>query len=117
MIDVSKIDKFYLIVGSTDLRKGIDGYSTLVSGMYQLDPFSKSIFMFSNRARNKLKILYWDSNGFWLCYKRFESGTIKWLRANEEGVVSISEQQLKWLLEGLDINQKRAFKPLQNKVI
>lgn len=117
MIDVSAIDHIYLAQGFTDLRKGIDGYSALVAGTMQLDPFSNSLFLFCNRNKDKLKVLHWNGNGFWLFYKRLESGKLKWPKPNEQGAVYLSQQQLNWLLEGLDIYQKRAFKPMKNKVI
>jgi transposase len=118
MIDVESISHIYMAQGVTDLRKGIDGYAALVSGVMKLDPFSSSMFLFCNRTKDKLKILVWDGNGFWLCYKRLESGKFKWLKSNSENpTYSLSKQQLSWLLEGLSVHQKKAFKPLENKVI
>ncbi|MFA0468908.1 IS66 family insertion sequence element accessory protein TnpB [Vibrio breoganii] len=58
--------KVYLISGVTDMRKSIDGLSLIVAENLELDPFSESWFIFCNRARDKLKILFWDTNGFWL---------------------------------------------------
>lgn len=117
MIDFSKIESFYLCFGPTDLRKGIDGYSSLVSGVMKCDPFTQSVFLFCNRSKDKLKVLYWDGNGFWLLYKRLEEGKFRWPRTNGDASLSLTTQQLNWLLEGLDIHQKRAFKLLKNKVV
>lgn len=116
MIDVTSLDSIYLVQGVTDLRKGIDGYASIVSGELNLDPFSKSIFMFCNRTKDKLKILYWDGNGFWLFYKRLEQGKFRWI-INGDGALDLTLQQLRWLFEGLDIEHKRAFKEIQNKII
>lgn len=116
MIDLQTLESIYLVQGSTDLRKGIDGYASIVSGELDLDPFSKSIFMFCNRNKDKVKILYWDGNGFWLFYKRLEQGKFRWI-LNEEGALELSHQQLRWLFEGLDIEHKRAFKAMKDKVI
>jgi transposase len=61
-----------LAPGATNLRKSIDGLSALVAAVFELDPFSDRWFVFCNRQRDKLKILRWDHNGFWLCYGRLE---------------------------------------------
>lgn len=76
-----------------------------------MDPMdSNSLYIFCNRNHNKLKCLYYDGTGFWLLYKRLESGTFKWPKSADEKFLEISEQQLKWLLEGLKMEQKTAFK-------
>ena len=111
------IDGVYMASGPTDLRKGIDGYSALVSSMMYLDPFEKNLYLFCNRARDKIKILYWDGSGFWLFYKRLESGKFKWLKSSESTSLNLTLQQFRWLMEGLEVHQKTAFKPLENKVI
>ena len=103
--------------GYTDLRKGIDGYAHIVQDEYHLDPFSKSIYLFCNGQRDKIKILYWDKNGFWLLYKRLEKGHFKWKRNEETGTIIISEEQFRWLMEGLKIDQKTAFKPVNAKYV
>lgn len=105
-------EKIYLVSGATDLRTGIDGYAHIVESTIHLPPMSDCMFLFCNKAHNKIKILYWDKNGFWLLYKRLEKGTFKYPK-EENGSVVISEQQLRWLLEGLNIYQKRAFKEVK----
>ena len=106
-----KISHIYIQVEPCDLRKGIDGYASLVSSKFNLDPMdSNSLYIFCNRNHNKLKCLYYDGTGFWLLYKRLESGTFKWSKSADEKSLEISEQQLKWLLEGLKMEQKNAFK-------
>ena len=59
-------NRVYLACGSTDMRKSIDGLAAMVSFGFKLDVFGDSLFVFCNRGRDKLKILYWDTNGFWL---------------------------------------------------
>lgn len=106
-----KISHIYIQVEPCDLRKGIDGYAALVNSEFNMDPMdSNSLYIFCNRNHNKLKCLYYDGTGFWLLYKRLESGTFKWSKSADEKFLEISEQQLKWLLEGLEMEQKTAFK-------
>jgi len=94
--------RVYLAVGSTDMRKAINGLSILVEDRMQLDPFSGSLFVFCNRRKNMIKILYWDRNGFCLWHKRLEKHVFTWPDSREE-VIRIDPRQLDWLLEGLDI--------------
>ncbi len=104
--------KVYLISGVTDMRKSIDGLSLIVAETLEMDPFSESWFIFCNRARDKLKILFWDTNGFWLYYRRLEKGTFKWPKPNADGAIHISKQQLSWLLSGLTLDHAKAHRPL-----
>jgi transposase len=117
MIDINSIDNIYVVTGKTDLRKGIDGYAHIIQDSMKLDPFSKSIFIFCNRQHNKIKVLTYENNGFWLMYKRLDKSTFKWISDSENGSISITKKQLVWLLEGLDMNQKRAFKDSKTKYI
>lgn len=94
--------RVYLAVGSTDMRKAINGLSILVEDRMQLDPFSGNLFVFCNRRRNMIKILYWDRNGFCLWHKRLEKHVFTWPDSRKE-VIQIDPRQLDWLLEGLDI--------------
>ncbi len=98
----------YLACGPTDLRKSIDGLAALVSHSFALDLFANSLFVFCNKEKNKLKILYWDHNGFWLYYRRLERGTFRWPAASGEPTKPISRRQLQWLLDGLSLQQRQA---------
>lgn len=106
----------YLACGSTDLRKSIDGLAVLVKEGFNLDPFSPCLFVFCNRSRNKLKILQWDHNGFWLHYRRLERGKFNW-PTNKEDVVSISYREFRWLLDGLPIKQKQAHEEVKQRTV
>jgi len=99
--------KVYLAVGSTDMRKSINGLSILVEHTLEMDPFCGHLFAFCNRRRNMVKILYWDRNGFCLWHKRLEKHRFKWPSFSEE-IMEIDQRELTWLLEGLDIGQPRA---------
>lgn len=109
-------DQIYLVCGNTDLRAGIDGYSHLVESRIQMSALSNNMFLFCNKAHNKIKILYWDGTGYWLLYKRLEKGTFKFPK-NEEGSIVITEQQYRWLMEGLSIVQKRAHKEVKARYV
>lgn len=117
IFNLEMIDEVYMASGPTDLRKGIDGYSALVTSTMNLDPFEKNLYLFCNRKKDKIKILYWDGSGFWLFYKRLESGKFKWLKSTDPLTLQLNNQEFRWLLEGLAIHQKDAFKPLKNKVV
>jgi transposase len=108
--------RVYLAPGPTDLRKSIDGLSILVENRMELNPFSGYLFAFCNRKRTTVKILYWDRNGFCLWMKRLESQTFLWPDENACSI-SISNRELSWLLDGLDIRQKRAHKSLNYSVV
>lgn len=99
--------KVYLGLGATDMRKSIDGLSILVSEQLNGDPFSGHLFAFCNRRRSILKLLYWDRNGFCLWHKRLELDKFRWPESRSE-VREISSRQLRWLIEGLDIQQAQA---------
>lgn len=92
----------YLALEPVDMRKAMDGLSVLVEDVLGLNPLSGQLFVFGNRRGDKIKILYWERNGFWVLYKRLEKGRFQWPRPTDEGVVRIAERELRWLLEGLD---------------
>jgi transposase len=108
MMDEKQMYQVYLARGSTDLRKSIDGLAALVKEGFNLDPFSPSYFVFCNRKRDKLKILHWQLNGFWLYYRRLESGTFRWPKEEDNDVQKISMREFRWLLDGLPIEQRSA---------
>lgn len=110
MINISNA-RVYIAVGKVDMRKAIDGLSSLVSGAMKLDVLAGHIFAFSNRRRNMVKILFWHNNGFCLLQKRLEKGCFCWPSSREE-VLQVGQRELSWLLEGLDINQLKAHNKL-----
>ena len=102
----------YIACGYTDLRRGIDGLASLVQQQFQLDPFSNTLFLFCGRRRDRIKGLYWERNGFILLYKRLESGSFQWPRNGAEAL-ELSEQQYRWLMEGLSVEQPKAHRLLK----
>jgi len=93
----------YLCRGVVDLRKSINGLSILVEEGLSLDPFAPALFVFCNRKRDKVKILYWERTGFVLWYKRLEKNRFAWPRSDDEEVVTLSGRELNWLLDGIDV--------------
>jgi len=103
--------KIYLALGTTDMRKSINGLSILVEDYLGHNPFSGDFFVFCNRRRNIMKILYWDRNGFAIWHKRLEKQNWKWPDSPSE-VLAIGHRELFWLLEGLEIEQNNAHEQL-----
>lgn len=109
--DILKAEKIYIACGYTDMRKSIDGLVAIVKQSFHLNPFQKSLFLFCGRRRDRLKALYWEDDGFVLLYKRLENGRFQWPRS-EEAVRAVTEQQLRWLLEGFCIDQSKAVQKM-----
>lgn len=84
-----------------DFRKSIDGLAAVVTQSMQLDVLTAGIFAFTNRKRDRIKLLLWERNGFWLLMKRLEQDRFIWPR--QEAVMSLTTEQLHWLLDGIDI--------------
>jgi transposase len=103
--------RVFLAVGHTDMRKSINGLSILVAQELEMDPLSGHFFVFSNRRRNMVKILYWDRNGFCLWQKRLEKEFFRWPE-DESDVFEVDQRQLTWLLDGLEIHQRKAHSAL-----
>lgn len=101
MMLATEPSRVFLAVGNTDMRKSINGLSILVEQVMDQNPFTGDLFVFCNRRRNMIKILYWDRNGFCLWHKRLEQHRFMWPRSRQE-VISIGTKELEWLLSGLD---------------
>ncbi|KXG43946.1 IS66 family insertion sequence element accessory protein TnpB [Tepidibacillus decaturensis] len=105
------------MIQSTDMRKSIDGLAILVQMSFKLDPFSDALFVFCNAKRDKIKLLYWERNGFWLYYRRLERGRFKWPENPNDKVMHVTERELRWLLDGLDIQQKGVHQEVKQRKI
>ena len=97
--------KVYLHRESVDGRKNINGLALLVEQALGLDPFAPALFVFSNRRRDRIKILLWERTGFWLMIKRLEADRFKWPKEGE--IVTLNVEQLHWLLAGIDLAAMR----------
>ena len=106
--DYTEVKNIYIVCGKTDMRKGIDGLATLIQDSFELDPYSDSIFLFTGGKKDRYKCLYFDGDGFAMLYKRLDGGKLQWPR-NEREVQNLTQQELRWLLEGLSIQQPKAI--------
>jgi len=91
----------YLYAEPVDMRKSINGLSVLVEQEMLLSPSMDALFVFCNRGRDKIKMLCWERNGFIVWYKRLEKQRFRWPKTEES--LSLSGQELNWLLDGFDI--------------
>ena len=100
---LADVKAVYLHRDAVDFRKSINGLVLIVEQEMGLSPFADALFVFCNKNRDKLKLVYWDKTGFCLFYKRLERHKFKWPRQHHEAVLSLNEQQWQWLLGGYDI--------------
>ena len=106
MFGIGPATRIYLATGSTDMRKGFEGLFGLVRDRLSCDPLSGHVFLFANAQRNRLKLLFWDGSGLWVCAKRLEKGRFRWPEATEEGNrITLSQEELMLLLGGIDLAQ------------
>lgn len=96
------------------MRKSIDGLMAIIRDSYEMDPYANSLFLFCGRKADRLKALYFDQTGFVLLYKRLDTGRFQWPR-NPDEVRPLTRQEYRWLLEGLSIDQPKAFKCTSKK--
>ena len=107
MAERFNFEHIYLYRKPVDMRKGMDGLSTLVVAEMDLDPMQASLFVFINRGRDKIKLLLWERNGFWVLYKRLVKHKFHWPNWFEENQLSLDEEQLNYLLLGFNLNGMR----------
>lgn len=100
----------YLYAEPVDMRKSIDGLSALVEQEMELSPTLEALFVFCNRGRDKIKLLCWERNGFIVWYKRLEKQRFRWPKAGD--TISLTGQELNWLLDGFDIFHNQPHMPL-----
>lgn len=109
MIDLSKVQNYYVACGYTDLRRGIDGLASIISQQYGNRLDEESLFLFCGRRTDRIKALYWSGDGYILLYKRLSNGRFQWPRSEAE-LRLIDHQRFRWLMEGLEIEQRTAIR-------
>ncbi|MDX8381738.1 MAG: IS66 family insertion sequence element accessory protein TnpB [Ghiorsea sp.] len=103
MIMFNDLPDVFLYRDFVDFRKSINGLSVIVEQQMQLSPLNGSVYVFCNKGRDKLKVLYWDKTGFALWYKRLEKDKFKWPKRLSTSSFILTEQQLHWLFNGFDV--------------
>jgi transposase len=118
MIHLPASVRVYLATSPCDMRRSFDGLHALVNAVLQLDAFAGHLFVFGNKRRDRVKILYWDRDGFAVWAKRLEQGTYA-MPVSEAGEVrrEISAQELGALLSGIDLSQAQRRKRYRRKAI
>ncbi|MDZ4217652.1 MAG: IS66 family insertion sequence element accessory protein TnpB [Methylobacter sp.] len=112
MKPANELSLVYLCSQPVDFRKGMLGLSALVEANLSLNPFAETLFVFCNRQRSGIKMLYWQRNGFCLWQKRLEKEHFFWPETDQSAVIELTVQQLNWLLEGYDIKAMKPHKKL-----
>ncbi|WP_111979280.1 IS66 family insertion sequence element accessory protein TnpB [Algibacillus agarilyticus] len=106
------LTQVYLYQPSIDFRKSHLGLCALIECELGHNPFTGHLYAFTNKRRNKIKCLFWEDNGFVLYYKSLAEDKFKWPKRGEE-VITLTGQQINWLLDGYDISAMQGYKKLQ----
>jgi transposase len=108
MLGIGSATRVYVAAGATDMRKGFEGLFGLVRDRLQCDPLSGHVFLFVNAQRNRLKLLFWDGSGLWVCAKRLEKGRFRWPEtAAGQTRMTLTAEEMALLLGGIDLSQTR----------
>ena len=109
MIDLSRVENYYVACGYTDLRYGIDGLAAIIVQQYGQDLNEDSLFLFCGRRTDRIKALYWCGDGYILLYKRLSNGRFQWPRSEKE-LRKLDIRTFRWLMEGISIEQPKAIR-------
>jgi transposase len=110
--------RVFLACGPTDMRKAINGLAAIVESSFKLDPFDGALFVFCNRKRDRVKIIEWDIDGFWLYFKRLEKGHFTWPTPGKDATMTLSGEELSYLLSGTRVELKlRRNEVFERKII
>lgn len=105
MRSLKHFPEIILCVSPIDFRKGIRGLSVLIESGFGLDVFSVTLFIFTNKSKDAVKMLYWDKTGFAMWHKILDRERFKWPKKSEHKTIQLSSQELYWLLEGIDLSK------------
>jgi transposase len=109
MFAMGAATRIYLATGATDMRKSFTGLEGLIRERLECDPLTGHLFLFSNSRRDRLKVVYFDGSGLWVCSKRLERGRLFW-PSGKENKVQLSREQFALLVGGIDLRETRARK-------
>jgi transposase len=110
------LPQIYLYREPVDFRKSFRGLAAIIEQELGHNPFEGGLYAFTNRSRNKIKCLFWENNGFVLYYKSLAEEYFHWPRP-DEAVISLSVEQINWLLDGYDISQLQGHKKLHYEAL
>lgn len=111
MLSIPASIRIFIARKAVDFRKAHDGLLSIVRDEFGDDPFDGSLFVFLNKRRDRVKLLQWDRDGFWLHYKRLERGTFRVKVDGDAARIEMTRPQLAMLLEGIDLEKRRIRKP------
>jgi transposase len=112
MLSLPASIRIFVSRDAVDFRKAHDGLLAVIRDAFGDDPFDGSLFVFLNRRRDRVKLLQWDRDGFWLHYKRLEQGTFKIAIDSDAARCEVSRAQLAMLIEGIDLEKRKIRQPL-----
>lgn len=109
MLGLGAATRIFVATGPTDMRLSFDGLYALVVGQLQQDPRTGHLFLFANKRRDRMKIIFFDGNSLWVCARRMEQGRLHW-PSSEDGRVQLSREEFALLIGGIDLSTTRKRK-------
>jgi transposase len=103
MLGLGAATRIFVATGATDMRLGFNGLYALVVGQLKQDPQSGHLFLFSNKRRDRMKILFFDNFSLWVCARRMEKGRLHW-PASEDGRVQLTREEFALLIGAIDLS-------------
>lgn len=114
MIDLSRVEKYYVACGYTDMRRGIDGLAAIVSQQFGAPLCEDSLFLFCGRRTDRIKALYFSGDGYVLLYKRLNNGAFQWPRSEQE-LRLLDKRSFRWLMEGPEPTEETILVPAHTR--
>lgn len=108
MLALTPATRIFVAVAPVDLRRSFDGLSAHVATVLEQQVLEGGLFVFTNRRRNRLRLLWWDGSGLWVATKRLEGGTLNWPRS-EGAAVGLRPEQLSALIAGLEVRERAGW--------
>lgn len=115
MLELRESTRVYLSRATTDMRRGCDSLSQAVEEHFGRNSLDGALYVFLSRDRKKVKLLHWERDGYWLCYKRLETGTFQ-VRRDPEGREELTGVDLKALLSGVDLRRIKLSKRVEQSL-